>query len=443
MEIIIPFGNERKAINFDLPQENVIVAQSRNPTTDMNWYDVVSKVIKEPIGTEAIGKQELNGKSVAIITDDWARPTPAYEAIPVILDELKSTGVSDSDITFITASGMHNPMTKEDLERKLGKDTVARYRCISHDGGDWDSLAFVGVSPQGTPIWVNRYVAEADYKIALGRIYLHEAYGYEGGYKIILPGVSGFDTITRDHSFNFSSDSVEGIHDNPSRREADAVGRIVGIDFIINVVVNSKGQPIKAFCGEPTAVHQMGIEYGDREVWGAEVSAKSDVTIASPGSGNTSEYYELSFHDIETLYRSARVTKESGAIICLSSKETSLDIKDANEKADESLFSLSEHQFQAALSSLALSEIIRLHEKRNWNLSEREIQWRIKSLRGEFYRRRKINEIRKRHVILTPDPNSALQGIITRKGRDISITIMPECRTTLAKEKLYEARRDF
>ena len=307
MEIIIPFGDERKIIQIDLPSENVIIAQSKNPSSEKNWAEVVDETIRNPIGAEAINEQNLSGKQVVIITDDWGRPTPAYEVIPLILDELHSTGVEDANITFITASGMHEPMSREYLARKLGEEIVAKYRCISHDGGDWENLAFCGISPQGTPIWVNKYVAEADYKIALGRIYLHEAYGYEGGYKIIVPGVAGFDTIVRDHSFNFSEDSIPGVHDNPSRREADAIGKIVGIDFLINVVVNSKGEPIKAFCGEPTMVHQLGIEYGDQEVWSAGIQKKADIVIASPGNGVVpQEGYHL-----ETLYRAARASKES------------------------------------------------------------------------------------------------------------------------------------
>jgi nickel-dependent lactate racemase len=410
MEVVIPFGAETKTIQIDLPSEDFIVAKSKNPSTSGTWAEVVGEAIRSPIGAEAIHEQNLNEKKVAIITDDWGRPTPANEVVPLIINQLRLTGVRDSDITFVTASGMHDPMSAEDLERKLGKEIVGKYRCISHDGGDWDNLAFMGISPQGTPIWVNKCVAEADYKVALGRIYLHEAYGYEGGYKMILPGVAGFDTIVRDHSFNFSADSIEGIHDNPSRREADSVGKMVGIDFLINVLVNGS-QPIKAFCGEPTMVHQTGIEYGDREVWAAEIHKKADVVIASPGSGNVPE----SGYDLKTLYRAARAAKESGTIICVAAREMSFEPK-MNEP---------------------ISEILRLHERRNWDLSEREIQWRIKSLRGKFYNYRQIKEIQKREVVLTPDPNAALQDVLAEVGTDIWLVVLPEARTTLPKEKLY------
>jgi nickel-dependent lactate racemase len=162
MEITIPFGDERKMIRIDLPPGNVIIAQSKNPSSTRNWAEVVGEKISNPIDAETISEQNLRGKQVVIITDDWGRPTPASEVMPLILAELQPTGVEDDYITFVTASGMHNVMSKEDLARKLGSEIVAKYRCISHDGGDWDNLVFGGISPQGTPVWVNKYVAEAD-----------------------------------------------------------------------------------------------------------------------------------------------------------------------------------------------------------------------------------------------------------------------------------------
>jgi nickel-dependent lactate racemase len=430
MELISPFGDERKRLQIHLAADHVMVAQSRNPTTPRNWSEVVSEVIRDPIGTRPIRQQDLAGRRVAIIADDWARPTPAWQVMPLILQELQETGVDDSDIAFITASGMHDPMDRDALARKLGAEVVARYRCVAHDAGDRKNLAFCGISRQGTPIWVNRYVAEADYKIALGRIYPHETYGYEGGYKMILPGVAGFDTIARHHALNFSSDCIPGVRENPSRREADAVGREVGIDFLINVVVNAAGQPMRAFCGEPMEVHRRGIEWGDREVWGAEVCEEADIAVASPGSGEAPR----SGYDLDVLYRASRITEERGCIICVTEEKAAFDEREGDAQADESLYALGLDDFKSILPSLALSELLRLHDKRDWPIGEREIQWRLKAVRGEFYRRRRIRESKKRFVILTPDPNAALQQALAQiSSPQTKVALLPEARTTFAK----------
>ena len=67
MEITIPFGDENKVIQTELPSENVLVAQSKNPSTGKNWTEVVSEAIHEPMGAEAINKQaEVDGRTITL-----------------------------------------------------------------------------------------------------------------------------------------------------------------------------------------------------------------------------------------------------------------------------------------------------------------------------------------------------------------------------------------
>jgi hypothetical protein len=391
-----------------------------------------------PLDADPIEDQDLRGKRVAVITDDWGRPTPAYEVVPVILDALSETGVEDDAITFVTASGMHDPMGRDEMTRKLGSDVVERYRCISHDGGDWEMLTFVGVSDMGTPVWANRYVTEADYVIGLGRVYLHVTHGYEGGYKLILPGVAGFDTILRDHSFNFSRSSVPGQHDNPSRAETDAVGRMVGIDHLINVVVNSDHKPLKAYAGAVTPVHHHAIAYGDHEVWGAPVGHLVDVSLVSHGPGSVPE----AGFDPESVRRACEVTKLGGAVVVLAPPGSGqvMDWRSGKMADDEELEGLSREAFGSHLHDLAFSELMRLHERRDWPLPPREIQWRVKSIRGEFYRSRWLMSAEAHRVVFTQDPQTALEAALARHGGRPRVLAIPDGRGTLPKLSLHTAR---
>ena len=96
MDIVLPLGGEKKTLSVNLPQDTVVVTQSKNPSTTKSWGEVVGEAIRSPIGTQPIHRQNLRGKKVTIITDDWGRPTPAYEVLPVILRELETTGVATS-----------------------------------------------------------------------------------------------------------------------------------------------------------------------------------------------------------------------------------------------------------------------------------------------------------------------------------------------------------
>jgi hypothetical protein len=322
------------------------------------------------------------------------------------------------------------------MARKLGDDVVEHYRCVSHDGGDHEMLRFVGVSDLGTPVFANRYVVDADYVIGLGRVYLHVTHGYEGGYKLILPGVSSFETILRDHAMNFSPDSVPGIHENPSRIETDAVGAMVGIDFLINVVVNGDAEPLKAFAGAVPQVYHRAVAYGDRHVWGGQVGHHVNITLVSHGS---TEVPERGF-DPETVRRACSVTKPGGTVIVVGTSDfDSLPDWRAGAMADdEMLEGLARDEFGEHLHDLAFSELMRLHERRDWPLSAREIQWRVKAIRGEFYRRRWLMSAEDCHVVFTLDPQTGLEAALARHGGRPRVLVIPEGKATLPKISLHK-----
>jgi hypothetical protein len=110
--------------------------------------------------------------------------------------------------------------------------------------------------------------------------------------------------------------------------------------------------------------------------------------------------------------------------------------------ADAALYDLDYEAFREALPSLAFEELLRLHHLRHWPLNEREIQWRLKALRIELYRRQRIRQINQRRVILTSDPNVALQNALSTATPNTRLIIIPEAETTMAKEKLFRAEKN-
>ena len=265
---------------------------------------------------------------------------------------------------------MHDPMSEADLRRKLGDDTVNRFFCHSHDSGSREHLSFVGITEMGTPVWANKYVVEADFVIAVGRVYPHVAYGYEGGYKMIVPGVASNETILRDHGMNFSNRSVYGnIKRNPSRDEADAVGRLVGIQYLINYVIGFDGKPHKAFAGAVEPVFQECVMFGEEKVWATRIGKKTDITILCAG-----DEADKGIEENPTYYvgLALDVTKPDGIIIVI---------------MDERIQQTKRMLEGIDLSALSDSELIYLHEKRTWLANERAVQSYVKSIRSEYYNR--------------------------------------------------------
>ncbi|NQT19339.1 MAG: DUF2088 domain-containing protein, partial [Planctomycetes bacterium] len=71
MHIEIPFGNETLTLQIDLPDEQVVVARSKNPPGAGSWAEVVGEALSQPLGTGPIREEDLSGKRVVVITDDW------------------------------------------------------------------------------------------------------------------------------------------------------------------------------------------------------------------------------------------------------------------------------------------------------------------------------------------------------------------------------------
>ena len=335
-----------------------------------SFPSLIEKALDHPLDMPPLAQWDLHHKTAALLIDDWGRPTPCHTFLPAVIQRLLNAGIQPQDITIITASGMHDPMSEADLKRKVGPDIYTRYRCVSHDAGDANMLRFVGVTDLGTPVWVNRYAADADVLLSFGRVFPHVAYGYEGGYKMIVPGIASFETILRDHSLNFSAFSTYGsIAGNPSRSEANAIGRMVGIDMMVGFVMDWDDRPISAFAGTVDRAFAACVSYGQHFVWGALSSRLSDITILNAPEESRQL---LSQNPTYYLGTALNVTKADGIVIA------SMDYH-APEKVIVQGIDMHE---------IPMEQLYLHHERRNWALCARDVQHAVKAIRGAFYYRR-------------------------------------------------------
>jgi len=64
-------------------------------------------------------------------------------------------GLKPDDVTILIATGTHRTNTRAELERMLGHDIVAAYTVVNHDSRDESSLAYLGDTKHGAPIFLN------------------------------------------------------------------------------------------------------------------------------------------------------------------------------------------------------------------------------------------------------------------------------------------------
>jgi nickel-dependent lactate racemase len=112
--------------------------------------------------------------------------------MPALLGQFKDAGVSPRDVGIVVASGAHRPPTIDAFAKKVGAEAAKLCRMYLHNC-DRD-LVRLGRTSFGTPVFVNRYVADSDFLVGIGGIYPNHSAGFGGGTKLAL-GVLGFRSI--------------------------------------------------------------------------------------------------------------------------------------------------------------------------------------------------------------------------------------------------------
>jgi nickel-dependent lactate racemase len=243
----------------------------------------IERALKEPIGSKRLSEIAKPEHKVAIVVDDATRPAPSHLMVPPLLNELNAAGVKDENVTVIFGCGTHKAVTQEEALQLLGEEVVRRVKTLSHNCKATD-LVYVGETKKhGTKVYLNKVFAEADLKILSGDVGFHYYAGYGGGRKSVLPGVSGEETIKHNHAMILHPNAKTGILEgNPIHEDMVEAARLAKVDFILNVVTNSKSEVVKAFAGDLEQAFYEGVKVVD-EMYRVTVNRKADIVIVSPG----------------------------------------------------------------------------------------------------------------------------------------------------------------
>jgi nickel-dependent lactate racemase len=177
----------------------------------------------------------------------------------------------------VVAGGTHPAATKDEIERKLGGAVPATIKVIAHNcRGD---LSYLGQSSRGIPLYLNQAVMACDLKIGVGCIYPHPAAGFSGGSKIIMPGVCGLETTRIMHDYVQGAERRGGSIETALRQEMDEVAAMVGLDLLVNVVLNQERQIAALFVGDKTLAFQQGVAFA-AELYRVNPVAEADIVVA-------------------------------------------------------------------------------------------------------------------------------------------------------------------
>ena len=266
---------------LEIPDDNLIgIFEAGLERPSASSTAIVKHALENPIGAPPLTELARNAKKILILCDDNTRYTPANLVIPHVIEALNHAGVRNGDIRILIAAGTHRDLTREERVAKMGDGVVSNHLVEYHRCSEPCELIPIGKRERGVDFLVNRRLREADLVIGIGNIIPHSIKGYSGGSNIILPGVSGSESIGVMHwrNLDFTTEEILGVRDNPVREMIDDTAEKAGLNYIVNTIVNNDIEIIDAVAGAPIDAHREGARRAAR-VFEIPVPEKADIVI--------------------------------------------------------------------------------------------------------------------------------------------------------------------
>jgi nickel-dependent lactate racemase len=277
----LKFG--KATINFNIADNSLLGILK--PTTDpvLPVDTLLKESVMNPIGKPHLKDVLRKNKpsDLVILVSDISRSIVNYpEILQFLVEEIIDAGIDEKNIEFVIALGTHRQHTPEENEYLYG-NLIHDFRFTFHDC--YNNLTSIGETSTGLDVQVNKRVWNADFVIATGRINLHYLAGFSGGRKSVMPGISSYDTIRKNHSKLKRDGVIIGkTSGNPIAGEMDEAGRLFGIDYLLNVVETPQRETERVFWGDATHAFEEGLRFFKKHRT-VRVARKAQCSIVSAG----------------------------------------------------------------------------------------------------------------------------------------------------------------
>ena len=314
----LPWGDTEKTIDIPMDRLTAEIAFTDLPPVN-DPAAAILNAMNAPIGKPPLREMIKPGDKVAVLTGDRItdRMLGSRDGLcHVLFDYINAAGVPDKDISFVFAPGTHSP---RNIDEKLGPALINRVgRYVRHRSDLENELVYKGVTSRGTPLWMNKVVDECDVIVGFGEICPNTHGGWTGGGKMILPGVAGQATVEHNHRMLMLPNIPLGLADgNPLRLDMEEAADMGGLDFKIDILVDSHERMVDIYSGDFRKEHRAALPKA-RQIWMTKMDP-TDIAVYYPGN-NRERTLESSM--FVTINAADLATKEDGIIImCLSATD--------------------------------------------------------------------------------------------------------------------------
>jgi nickel-dependent lactate racemase len=263
MQVTLDYG--RTGMTVKLPADRVVgplAIRAVTPLSDPSA--VLEDALRRPIGTRPLAEIARGRRDACILICDITRPVPNRLILPPALRTLEAAGIPRDNITILIATGLHRPNEGAELVELVGEEIVANYSIENHHGTVREEHDYLGTTPNGVPVWLDKRYVQADLKITTGLIEPHLMAGYSGGRKVICPGIAGLDTVKIWHGPKFLEhpNADAGIvAGNPVHEENTRIALMAGCDFIVNVCIDGQRRVTWLGAGDMIQAWEAGVKF--------------------------------------------------------------------------------------------------------------------------------------------------------------------------------------
>lgn len=250
---------------------------------------------------------------ILVIVNDATRPTPSGRVIEIMAADLEGR-----EVEFLVATGSHAVPGEHELEQIFGRAVRERYleRIHSHDAKDDTELVLLGETSRGTPVWIDRRVAEAHDLLLINSVEPHYFAGYTGGRKSLFPGVAGYVTIERNHKLALdpAADNLV-LEGNPVHEDLAEMVGLLGDKRIysIQIVLDHQHRIHSAFVGDLETSWRAAVHHAD-DHYVVDLPKRCDIVVAAAPYPMDYDLYQSQ----KALENGSLAMKDGGILILVS-----------------------------------------------------------------------------------------------------------------------------
>ncbi len=223
--------------DINLPQ-TIDIYEPKKPEHELSQNEIIQYLSDRDI------IELLKRDNILIIINDHHRSTPSYRILEAIYHIIDKNNITHGIDTIAIATGTHDPPDTKKI-RELTHNVEKKLGCKLLVHNCKGELNYLGVSSRGTPYYINPIVLNAKTIITINSVEPHYFAGFTGGIKSIIPGLAGYNTIKRNHSWALDSRSYPtSVENNPLQLDLWEIFDFIPNDNIYGIQMVSASDKI-------------------------------------------------------------------------------------------------------------------------------------------------------------------------------------------------------